>query len=60
HATIAEVGALPSKYGKNRTYLFYCSKGLMSAYAASKLASMGLNALYTDENKLKKLIEQTK
>lgn len=60
HATIAEVGGLPGKYGKNRTFLFYCSKGLMSAYAASKLSSMGLNALFTDENKLRKLIEKKK
>jgi thiamine biosynthesis protein ThiI len=57
HASLGEVSSLPEKYGRNRTYLFYCSKGLMSAYAASKLGSMGINAMFTDEWKLKKVID---
>jgi thiamine biosynthesis protein ThiI len=56
HVPLAEVTSLPDKYGKNRTYLFYCSKGLMSAYAASRLRSMGINTIYTDEEKLKKML----
>ena len=60
HVPLAEVSSLPDKYGKNRTYLFYCSKGLMSAYAASRLRSMGINTMYMDEGKLKKMISETK
>jgi thiamine biosynthesis protein ThiI len=60
HVPLAEVTSLPDKYGKDRTYLFYCSKGLMSAYAASRLRSMGINTVYTDEGKLKKMIAEKK
>ena len=60
HVPLAEVTSLPDKYGKNRTYLFYCSKGLLSAYAASRLRSMGINTVYTDEGKLKKMIAEKK
>ncbi|MGC8514918.1 MAG: tRNA sulfurtransferase [Thermoplasmata archaeon] len=60
HVPLVEVTSLPDKYGKNKTYLFYCSKGLMSAYAASRLKSMGINTMYTDEAKLKKMISENK
>ncbi len=57
NASVAEVTELPEKYGKNRTYIFYCSSGLMSAYAASRLSEKGINAVYTDEKKMKKAID---
>lgn len=39
----------------DRTYVFYCMKGLQSAFAASKAREMGLKAFYIREDALKKI-----
>ncbi len=40
---------------KNKNYLFYCKKGLNSAYAASIMLENGYNAFYSTEKTLKKI-----
>ena len=57
---ISTVNELPRKYGYDKTFLFYCSQGLMSAYASSKLTKLGVKSMFTDEKKLKKIFEQRK
>ncbi|SMD30625.1 THUMP domain-containing protein [Picrophilus oshimae] len=42
-------------FDKDKTYVFYCRKGLNSAYAASILRKNGINAYYTTENNVKRL-----
>lgn len=54
NVAVSEIASLPDRFGKDSTYLFYCSKGLMSAFAASKFAGMGISAIYADENRIKK------
>lgn len=41
----------------NQTYVFYCMKGLQSAYAASMARKAGTNAFYISEGKLRKKLE---
>ncbi len=57
---VSNVEELPGKYGYDKTFLFYCSQGLMSAFAASKLTKIGVKSMFTDEKKLKKILEQRK
>ena len=57
---ISIVDELPGKYGFDKTFLFYCSQGLMSAYASSKLTKLGAKSIFTDEKKLKKIFEMRK
>lgn len=57
---ISSVDELPGKYGFDKTFLFYCSQGLMSAYASSRLTKLGVKSIFTDEKKLKKIFEQRK
>ncbi|AKA49358.1 hypothetical protein IX51_09865 [uncultured archaeon] len=39
------------------TYIFYCMKGLQSAYAASRARAMGTTAYFISEDKLRKKVE---
>ena len=45
------------EHGSNRNYVFYCQKGLQSAFVASKLRSEGFNSSYISMNKLMKATE---
>lgn len=40
-----------------KPYVFYCSKGLQSAYAASRAREKGKDAYYTDEIKIRKMLQ---
>ena len=42
------------EHGSSRNYVFYCQKGLQSAFVASKLRSEGFNSSYITINKLMK------
>lgn len=42
---------------EDKTYVFYCTKGLQSAYAASMARKAGRDAFYIAEDKLRKMIE---
>lgn len=46
-------GYLDGLEERSGTYVFYCMKGLQSAYAASKARDRGLNAYFTDEKRLR-------
>ncbi len=41
----------------DRTYVFYCMRGLQSAYAASMARKEGVNAFYISEARLRKSVE---
>ena len=45
------------KQKDDRTYVFYCMKGLQSAYAASIARREGADAFYISEAKLRKKVE---
>lgn len=55
---VSQIHALPDEFGRDKKYVFYCAKGLMSAYAASRFAAMGIAAVHADENKIRKLYER--
>ncbi len=57
---VSRIADLPDRFGKDKTYVFYCSQGLMSAFAASKFAGMGINAAYSDENQIRKKYKKEK
>ncbi len=56
HARIGEVRGIIDRFGKGRTYVFYCQKGLQSAYAASEARKLGAVAYYMDMAALKKAL----
>lgn len=41
--------------GKEKVYVFYCQKGLQSAYAASAARNLGARSYYTTTEKMKKM-----
>lgn len=41
--------------GNDRIYVFYCQKGLQSAYAASEARNMGARSYYTSSEKIRKM-----
>ncbi len=41
--------------GKDRIYVFYCQKGLQSAYAASEARNLGARSYYTSTEKIRKM-----
>lgn len=43
------------KYGKDHIYVFYCQKGLQSAYAASAARNLGARSYYTTTEKIRKM-----
>ncbi|MCW6169033.1 MAG: THUMP domain-containing protein [Thermoplasmatales archaeon] len=49
-----KIGDFIQEHGQNRNYVFYCQKGLQSAFIASKLRSEGFNSNYIAINKLMK------
>ncbi|EQB70232.1 MAG: hypothetical protein AMDU1_APLC00068G0004, partial [Thermoplasmatales archaeon A-plasma] len=60
HARIGDVKELIDRFGKGRTFVFYCQKGLQSAYAASEARKMGAVAYYMDTEGLKKTLRSRK
>lgn len=57
NADLKSVDRVLEQAGHEGPYVFYCMKGLQSAYAASKARDMGASAFYMDEKKLRKLAE---
>lgn len=55
NAGLNSIEDLVSKYGKEKVYIIYCKKGLQSAYAASKIKSLGGNAFYSSEESIRKI-----
>lgn len=55
HSSLAGVRVLIETHGKNKPYIFYCQKGLQSAYAASEARKMGALAYYMDTEKARTL-----
>ncbi len=51
---IAYLNDFMAKSNKDKRYVFYCKKGLNSAYAASVMVKNGFNAYYITEKELKK------
>ncbi len=43
--------------GKDKVYVFYCQKGLQSAYAASEARNLGARSYYTTTEKMKNMRE---
>lgn len=43
--------------GKDKVYVFYCQKGLQSAYAASEARNLGARSYYTTTEKMRKMKE---
>lgn len=41
--------------GKDKIYVFYCQKGLQSAYAASEARNLGARSYYTSSDKIRKM-----
>lgn len=41
--------------GRDRVYVFYCEKGLQSAYAASEARNLGVRSYYTTTDKIRKM-----
>jgi thiamine biosynthesis protein ThiI len=41
--------------GKDRIFVFYCQKGLQSAYAASEARNLGVRSYYTSSDKMLKI-----
>lgn len=60
HARIGDVKGLIDRYGKGRTFVFYCQKGLQSAYAAGEARKMGAVAYYMDTEALRKTLRNQK
>ena len=60
HARIGDVKELVDRFGKGRTFVFYCQKGLQSAYAASEARKMGAVAYYMDTEALKRTLQNRK
>ena len=60
NARLGEVRQLIDRFGKGRTFVFYCQKGLQSAYAASEARKMGAVAYYMDTEALKKTLRNQK
>ncbi len=52
---VRDIDGFMSKAEKDRKYLFYCKKGLNSAYAVSMMVSEGFNAYYSTDIELKKI-----
>ncbi len=51
---LAHLNEFISESSKNKKYVFYCKKGLNSAYAASIMVNNGFSAYYITEKELKK------
>ncbi len=43
------------KNGRDKVYVFYCQKGLQSAYAASEARNLGARSYYTTTEKMRKM-----
>jgi thiamine biosynthesis protein ThiI len=53
----SSIDSLISGGDREKTYFFYCKKGLNSAYAASIMESSGYKSFYSTEKELKKIYE---
>lgn len=52
-SSLGSLDSVIESNGKERTFVFYCMKGLQSAFAASKAREAGVNAYFIDEKMLK-------
>ena len=52
---IGDISGIVDDHGKDKVYIVYCQKGLQSAYAASRIKSLGANAFYASEESMKKI-----
>ena len=52
---IGDISGIVDDQGKDKVYIVYCQKGLQSAYAASRIKSLGANAFYASEESMKKI-----
>lgn len=57
NVSLQELKSFVEDKGTEKTYVLYCRKGLQSAYGASELRNMGSLAFYTDEGRMKKMLE---
>ncbi|OWP56168.1 MAG: tRNA 4-thiouridine(8) synthase ThiI [Thermoplasmatales archaeon B_DKE] len=54
-AGLGDITDIVDKLGKDKVYIVYCQKGLQSAYAASRIKSLGANAFYANEESMRKI-----
>lgn len=54
-AHLGGIKAVIEQNGKDKIYVFYCQKGLQSAYAASEARNLGARSYYTTTEKMKKM-----
>jgi len=52
NVSLGEISKFVSEHGREKNYVFYCQKGLQSAFIASKLRNEGFSSYYIHINKL--------
>ncbi len=55
-AGIGDIKGIVSQLGTGRPYVFYCQKGLQSAFAATEARKLGAIAYYTDVDGIKRVV----
>ncbi|EQB67762.1 MAG: putative thiamine biosynthesis protein thiI [Thermoplasmatales archaeon A-plasma] len=60
HARMGDVRGIVDKFGRGKTYVFYCQKGLQSAYAASEARKMGAIAYYLTSEAIRRMTQSGK
>lgn len=55
-AGIGDIKGIVSQFGTGKPYVFYCQKGLQSAFAATEARKMGALAYYTDVEGIRRVV----
>lgn len=58
HTNLGGVREIIEKNGVDKVYVFYCQKGLQSAYAASEARNLGARSYYTTTENMKNIRNQ--
>lgn len=58
NARLGKLESIIEERGKDKIYVFYCQKGLQSAYAASEARNLGVRSYYTTSEKIEKMKRQ--
>ncbi len=59
NVSLGEIQKFVDQHGTENNYVFYCQKGLQSAFVASKLRSAGINSYYISIKRLKEKDSQS-
>lgn len=60
NSSLGGVREVIEKNGKDKIYVFYCQKGLQSAYAATEARNLGARSYYTTTEKMKTMKRSSK